>query len=144
MLYRLNHQGSPNTTSVLCKQLLEHSKFKVNFWEPSEISFPWIFIKKLIIYLIWLCWVLAAACRIFDLRCGTWTLSYCMWYLVPGPGIGPGPPASGVQSLSQWTTKEVLPWIFLIHTWLYVWMGDIFFFHAYWKKKKKRQKLCEC
>ena len=35
-------------------------------------------------------------------------LSCGMWDLVPWPGNEPGPPASGVQSLSHWTTMEVL------------------------------------
>ena len=30
-----------------------------------------------------------------------------MWDLVPWPGIEPGPPALGEQSLSHWTTREV-------------------------------------
>ena len=37
-----------------------------------------------------------------------------MWDLVPRPGIEPGPPALEAQSLSPWTTREVLPfWSFL-------------------------------
>ena len=35
-----------------------------------------------------------------DLSCG-------MRDLVPRPGIEPGPPALGTQSLSHWTTREV-------------------------------------
>ena len=31
----------------------------------------------------------------------------CMWDLVPGPGIEPGPPAVGARSLTRWTTREV-------------------------------------
>ena len=31
----------------------------------------------------------------------------CMQDLVPRPGIEPGPPALGVQSLTHWTTREV-------------------------------------
>ena len=31
----------------------------------------------------------------------------CMWDLVPGPGIEPGPPALGVQNLNHCTTREV-------------------------------------
>ena len=38
------------------------------------------------------------ACRIFDLCCG-------MWDLVLWPGIKPGPPALGAQSLSHWNGK---------------------------------------
>ena len=38
------------------------------------------------------------------------SLSCGMWDLVSGPGIEPGPPALGVQSLNHWTTKEILRW----------------------------------
>ena len=34
-------------------------------------------------------------------------LSCSMWDLAPWPGIEPGPPALGAQSLSHWTTREV-------------------------------------
>ena len=34
-------------------------------------------------------------------------LSCSMWVLVSQPGIKPGPPALGTQSLSHWTTWEV-------------------------------------
>ena len=34
-------------------------------------------------------------------------LSCSMWDLVPQPGMEPGPPALGAQSLSLWTTREV-------------------------------------
>ena len=41
------------------------------------------------------------------------TLSRSMWDLVPWPGIKPGPPALGPQSLSHWTTREVsLIWLY--------------------------------
>ena len=36
-----------------------------------------------------------------------WTLNCGMWDLVSWPGIEPGEPASRVQSLSHWTTREV-------------------------------------
>ena len=53
----------------------------------------------IIIYLfIWLCWILIPAHSIFS--CG-------IWNLVPWPGIEPGPPTFGTQSLSHWTTREV-------------------------------------
>ena len=41
-----------------------------------------------------------------DLSCG-------MWDLVPGPGIEPGLPALGTQSLSHWTTREVSHWLYI-------------------------------
>ena len=57
---------------------------------------------------MWLCQVLVAARGIFDLCCGVQTLSCdSMWDLIPWPGIEPGSPALGVQSLSHWTTREV-------------------------------------
>ena len=40
-------------------------------------------------------------------------LSCGMWNPVPWPGIEPGAPALGVQSLSHWTTKQVPPHCFL-------------------------------
>ena len=47
-------------------------------------------------------------------------LSCSMWDLAPWPGIKPGPPALGAQSLSHWTTREVPPSWFLmpiLRTW---------------------------
>ena len=42
------------------------------------------------------------------LRCRMQVGSYCaLWGLVPWPGIEPGTPSLGAQSLSPWTTKEV-------------------------------------
>ena len=56
----------------------------------SEIFFFLIF--------IWLCWLLVAALVIF----------HCdMWDLVPCPGMRPVSPASGLQILSHWATREV-------------------------------------
>ena len=57
--------------------------------------------------------VLAVACGLFhcDLRgfcCGMWALSWGMWDLVPWSGMEPGPLVLGAQSLSHWTTREVL------------------------------------
>ena len=43
--------------------------------------------------------IFIVACEIF---------SYDMWDLVPWSGIEPGPTALGAQSLSHWTTREVL------------------------------------
>ena len=63
---------------------------------------------------VWLCEVLFVAFRIFYLRwackifsCSRRTLSCGTWGLVPWPGIEPGPPALGVQSVSHWTIREV-------------------------------------
>ena len=49
--------------------------------------------------------VSVAACRIF--RCCMWTLSFCLWDLVPQPGIELGSPELGAQSLSHWTSSEI-------------------------------------
>ena len=58
------------------------------------------------IYLfVWIHQILVATSKIFT--CGMQTLSYSMWDLVPWPGIEPGSPALGAQSLSHWTTREV-------------------------------------
>ena len=42
-------------------------------------------------------------------------LSCGVWDLVPWPGIKPGPPALGLWSLNQWTTREVPVCLFLIY-----------------------------
>ena len=42
---------------------------------------------------------LAVACRLFVVA--------CMWVLVPGPGIEPGPPALGAQSPNYHATRQV-------------------------------------
>ena len=49
------------------------------------------------------------SCSLGIFRCGMQTLRCSIWDLVPWPGIKPGPPALGVQSLSHWTTREVPP-----------------------------------
>ena len=74
-------------------------------WIPC--LFIYLFLYFLFIYLAGR--VLAVACGIFDLGCGMQTLSCGMWDLGPWPGMKPRPPALGVQSLSQWTTREVPP-----------------------------------
>ena len=45
------------------------------------------------------------SCSTFDLRHEIF--SCCTWVLVSQPGVKPGPPALGAQSLSHWTTREV-------------------------------------
>ena len=59
-------------------------------WSGVFLSILFFFKKYLLIYLA----VLALSCS--------------MWHLVPWPGIKPGPPALGAQSLHGWTTREVL------------------------------------
>ena len=46
---------------------------------------------------------------VLNLNSGMWTLSCSMWDQVSWPGMEPGPPAFGVQSLSPWTIGEVPP-----------------------------------
>ena len=58
---------------------------------------------------IWLCEVLVAARRIFNIHYSMGTLGCGMWNLAPRPGIKPGPPALEAQSLSHWTPKEFPP-----------------------------------
>ena len=55
-------------------------------------------LKKIFYLFIWLYLVLVTACGIF---------SCSIWDPVPWPGVEPGAPALGVQSLSPWTTREV-------------------------------------
>ena len=50
-------------------------------------------------------WVLVVALVIFS--CNMQTLHWGVRDLVPWPGMKPGPPALGAQSLSHWTTREV-------------------------------------
>ena len=57
-----------------------------------------VFFKKNI-YLFRLRQVLVSVCILLVVA--------CMWDLVPRPGIEPGPPALGAQSLTHWTTREV-------------------------------------
>ena len=61
-------------------------------------------LSKIYIYLFG-CARSQLSCWIFS--CHLKTLSCSMWDLVPWPGMEPGPPALGAQSLSHWTTREV-------------------------------------
>ena len=117
---------------VLCDWLVSLSMFTRFIYVVACISTSFLFLNYLFIYLampglscsmrdlrchMWdLCcgmWdPLAAACGIFS--CSMWTLSCGMWDLVSWPGIKPGSPALGVQSLSCWTTSEVSVLHFLL------------------------------
>ena len=93
------------------------------------------FIYLFVCLFVWLCQVsvaarsiFVAACGIFVVACGIFrcgmrdllvaacgnfscsmqTHSCSMWDLVPWPRIKPRPPALGEQSLSHWTTREIL------------------------------------
>ena len=68
--------------------------------QAAVFFFNFLVVVKYLFYLfVWLCWVLVAACRIFDLHWSTQDL-------VPRAGIKPRPPALGVWSLSHWTTGK--------------------------------------
>ena len=88
--------SKPNIDWSLTLELLLNS----NFFLPVYI----LFFKKNIYLLgcaLIVMWVAAY------LNCG-------IQYIVPWPGIEPKPPALGAQSLSHWTTREVLT---CIHSW---------------------------
>lgn len=69
------------------------------------------YILSLKIYLFtWLHRVLVTAFEVCSWS--TWTLSCRMWDVVPWPGIEPRPPALGLQSLSHWTTRKILYFLF--------------------------------
>ena len=54
---------------------------------------------------------------LFSYLFGCAGLNCSMWDLVPWPGTKPRPPAVGAQSLSHWTTREVLRiWILNFHS----------------------------
>ena len=65
--------------------------------KPLRYDYLWLKFLKF----IWLCWVSVASHGIFSLY-------WAMWDLVPWPGIEPGSPALGDQSLSHWTSREVI------------------------------------
>ena len=73
-------------------------------WRSRKVTYYFLIFLS---FFLWLCWVLVAACELL--------VAACVWDLVPGPGIEPGPPALGAQSLVHWTTTE----------------GPIYFFNVY-------------
>ena len=63
-----------------------------------------LFFKNIYLFIYYL-FILAApglSCSMRDLL-----VAACMWDLVLPPGIEPGSPALGAQSLNDWTTREV-------------------------------------
>ena len=76
---------------------------------PLFVHLLYILFLKFYLF-IWLHRVLVIAFEVFNWS--TWTLSCSMWDVVPWPGIEPRPPALGVQSLSRWTTRKVLYFLF--------------------------------
>ena len=98
----------PGTFSMFTSASREESRLARVSVPRHPIRFPW---EMSLIYLAALdlscgMWgLLVAAHMIFS--CSMWTLSHSMWDLVSQPGIEPGSPALGAQSLSHWTTREV-------------------------------------
>ena len=80
----------------------------VIIWSYGFLKFVYVF--------IWLHWVLAVACGFFFFlvvacgvfSCNVWTLSCGMWDLVSWRGSELRPSALGTQSLSHWTTREII------------------------------------
>ena len=72
--------------------------------DGNEASVSFLFFLTL----TWLQWVSVVAYGIF---------SCCTWDLVPWPRIEPGRPALGAQSISRWTTREILSF-FLKGKWI--------------------------
>ena len=78
--------------------LISLSIISSGFIHVTEVRdfFLLLFFKKIF---LWMCWLLVETLGIFS--CG-------MWDPGPWPGSDPRRPALGVQSLSHWTTREVL------------------------------------
>ena len=93
-------------------------------WSPNQGLFPesgpWHMLLRLLLIFIYLLILkvfiyLAASglsCSMQDLHCCMWNLCSSERDLVSLPGIEPWPPALGVRSLSDLTTKEVPIFIF--------------------------------
>ena len=88
-------------------------------------------LKLLTIYLfVWPHLVLVVVCRFFNLRWG-------IRDLVPWPGIEPGPPALGTQSLSHWTTREVPRSLRIFGAGKLFFFGKGYPFECKWAMKRK-------
>ena len=74
-----NSQYNQPRESGLCRALY--------FGIALVCCFFFSFLNTCIYLFIWLCWFFVSPCRIFS--CGMWTLSCCMWDLVPWSGIEP-------------------------------------------------------
>ena len=77
--------------------------------KKGELDY-YLFLKYLFIILA----VLGLSFGSHNLHWSIKTLSCGLWDLVPRPGIKPGPPILGAQSLSHWTTREVPIFIFIV------------------------------
>ena len=77
-----------------------------------------LFFKNIYLLLIWLCQASVAGFGIFS--SGTRTLSCSMWDLVPRPGIKLGPPALGVQSLSEYRDVPILSILHTLHIHIHI------------------------
>ena len=72
-----------------------HGLYKDQWWVYCITSVFWD-MSMSIFYLV-----------LSGLHSGMQTLSWGTWDVAPWPGIEPGPPALGAQSLNQWITREV-------------------------------------
>ena len=93
--------------SVACGILVPKSGIK-----PASPALEGVFFNIFsFIYLFGHSRALVMVCGIFS--CSIRTLSCGLWDLAPWPGMEPRAPVLGAQSLSHWTTKEVLEGRFL-------------------------------
>ena len=76
------------------------------------------------------------SCKI-HLHNGLWVLLIDMWNVVPSPGMGPGLPALGTQSLSHWTCRDVPKIVF----WSSSFLMESFFSVRADKKTKHRMEV---
>ena len=88
---------------------------------PHALNFFWIWNSGIFFFF---------NLKIFYLA--SWCLSFGMWGLVPWPGIKPGPPALGAQSLSHWITREVpgLLQLWLVASFFLVYFSIFWFCHS--------------
>ena len=102
-LQRVGHSWVTNTFSFHTSNTAWTSSFLKTYQIRSDqlLSCVWLFVtilKKNIDWLIWLCQVLVAACRIFNFHCGMQQFFNCsMWDLVPWPGIESSSPTLGAE-----------------------------------------------
>ena len=92
------------------------------FWKDYSDSFVyWTTLhcqNNSVFYIHWSL-TLSSVLAALGLSCFIQTPGCNMWDLVSWPGVEPGLPALGVQSLSPWPTGEV-PWVYLFMIWFSV------------------------
>ena len=96
---------------TLCLSLLHVMLVQGFYWYFIRLIIIPNFPRVLFIY-FWLCWVFIAALGIFLVEvCELLVVAYkflvaSFRYLVPWPGIEPGPLVLGMWNLSHWSTRE--------------------------------------